>query len=182
MPTGYEMDKPDGMYFLTFTVVDWVDVFTRQCYRDIITDSLAYCRKEKGLKVWGYTIMSNHMHSILSATNGNLPAVVRDFKRHTASHILKKIQEPTESRRDWMLKRFEFAAKSSARCGQYQFWERSNRAKLCETMPFTLQKLDYIHANPVRAGLVERASDWVYSSASNYQYLPSKIEIDLLDW
>jgi REP element-mobilizing transposase RayT len=182
MPTGYEMDNPAGMYFLTFTVVDWVDVFTRKCHRDIVTDSLAYCRKEKGLKVWGYVIMSNHMHSILSAVNGNLPDVVRDFKRHTASKILKQIQEPVESRRDWMLKRFEFAAKSSARCGQYQFWERPNRAKICETQHFTQQKLNYIHLNPVRAGLVDYSHEWVYSSARNYLLQPGVIDIDLLEY
>jgi REP element-mobilizing transposase RayT len=58
-------------------------------------------------------IMSNHLHCILSAKNNNLPDILRDFKRHTASHILKAIQAPSESRRDWMLKRFEFAARSN---------------------------------------------------------------------
>jgi REP element-mobilizing transposase RayT len=129
MTTGYTIKDPTAAHFLTFTVVDWVDVFTRPRYCDIIIESLKYCRENKGLKIWGYTIMSNHMHSILGAENGNLPDVLRDFKRHTASKILKSIREEPESRRDWMLKRFEFAARSNVRNGQYQFWQHDNHAE-----------------------------------------------------
>ena len=91
-------------------------------------DSFDYCRKDKGLQIWAYVVMSNHVHCILSAVNGNLPDIIRDFKRHTASKILKEIKESTESRKDWMLKRFEFAAKSHKRNSELQFWthEMSN--------------------------------------------------------
>jgi REP element-mobilizing transposase RayT len=181
MTTGYKILKESATYFMTFTVVDWVDVFSRKVYRDIVMDSLTYCRAHKGLKVWGYIIMTNHMHCILSAVHNNLSGVLRDFKRHTASKILKEIASPAESRRDWMLKRFEFAAKSNVRNGQYQFWVHENHAIELTSAAFTAQKLDYIHLNPVRAGFVNKASDWIYSSASNYELKPSLIEIDLMD-
>ena len=84
MPTGYQIDNQDGLYFLTFQVIDWVDIFTRQSYRDIIIDSLTYCRQQKGLKVYAYVIMSNHIHAIMSTERSNLSDVIRDFKRHTA--------------------------------------------------------------------------------------------------
>lgn len=84
-------------------------------------ESFAYCRKQKGLQLWAYVIMSNHVHCIISAENGNLPEIIRDFKRHNASKILKEIKESNESRKDWMLKRFEFAAKSHKRNSELQF-------------------------------------------------------------
>src|SRR5689334_15113680 len=115
MTTGWQITNQSHAYFVTFTVVDWVDVFTRKVYRDIIIDSFKFCRQFKGLKIWGYVIMSNHVHCILSTANGNLSDVIRDFKRHTASAILNAITSPNESRRDWMMKRFEFMARSNGR-------------------------------------------------------------------
>ncbi|MGB4846624.1 MAG: transposase [Saprospiraceae bacterium] len=181
MTTGYYIDHPGNGYFLTFTVVDWVDVFTRKIYRDIVLDSFTYCRNHKGLQVWAYVIMSNHVHCILSAKNNNLPDILRDFKRHTASHILKAIQNPMESRRDWMMKRFEFAARRSIRSQPHQFWMHDNHAEELNTAEFTNQKLNYIHLNPVRAGLVDHPEDWNYSSARNYLYQPALMEIDIAD-
>jgi REP element-mobilizing transposase RayT len=181
MTTGYKIDFPSHAYFLTFTVVDWVDVFTRKAYRDILTDSFTYCRQFKALQIWAYVIMSNHVHCILSARNDNLSGILRDFKRHTASKILALIQSPQESRRDWMMKRFEFAAMSNVRNSAHQFWLHDNHAEILTTPSFALQKLNHIHLNPVRAGLVEKPEDWVYSSARNYLYLDSKMEVDLMD-
>ena len=181
MTTGYRIDHPSNAYFLTFTVVDWVDIFSRKIYRDIVIDSFKYCRSFKGLKVWGYVIMTNHVHSILIAQQNNLPDIIRDFKRHTASTILKSIQTPEESRRDWMMKRFEFAAKSNVRNSTHQLWTHDNRAKELVSEKFTMQKLDYIHLNPVRAGFVDKAEDWIYSSARNYLYLPALMDVDIMD-
>ena len=181
MTTGYLMDQPGETYFTTFTIVDWVDIFTRQVYRDIILDSLSYCRKEKGLKIFGYVVMTNHMHSIIRAKENNLPNVIRDFKRHTSHRILETMDRIHESRKDWMFKRFEFAARSNVRCGHYQVWEQSNHAEIILTEPFFRQKLSYIHMNPVRAGWVENPSDWLYSSARNYMGLPGLMDIDVVE-
>ena len=181
MTTGYRIDDPGAAYFLTFTVVDWVDIFTRQVYRDIVIDSFRFCRMEKGLKIWGYVIMSNHIHAILSADHKNLPTILCQFKRHTASTILKAIKNTPESRRDWMLKRFEFAARSNIRNAFHQFWEHDNHGKILLTLDFTLQKLDYIHLNPVKAGLVDKPEDWIYSSARNYACKKSILEVDVMD-
>ena len=125
--------------------------------------------------------MPNHMHCILSATNDNLPDILRDFKRHTASTILKTIQSHEESRRDWMMKRFEFSARSNIRNSEYQFWIHENHPEELITGKFTNQKLNYIHQNPVRAGFVEKPEDWLYSSASNYLCRPSVLEIDMIN-
>jgi len=181
MSTGYQIDDPSATYFLTFTVVDWVDIFSRKMYRDIIIDSFKYCRKNKGLQIWGYAIMTNHVHCILRAKNGNLPDLLRDFKRHTASKIIKAIGSPYESRKDWMLKRFEFASRKNSRDGFYQFWTHDNHAEVILTNDFFVQKLAYMHLNPVRAGWVEKPEDWLYSSMRNYAGLPALMEIDVSD-
>ena len=181
MSTGYKIGKDDHAYFVTLTVIDWVDIFTRKIYRDIILESLTYCRQEKGLRVWAYVIMSNHVHCILSSPHCNLSNIIRDFKRYTAIKILKSIRAQPESRRDWMLKRFEFAAKSSVRNGQHQFWMHNNHAEKLVSRKFVAQKLHYIHLNPVRAGWVEHTDEWMYSSARNYANKTSLIEIDHLE-
>ena len=182
MSTGYQIDNPAEPYFLTLTVVDWVDIFSRKIYRDIMLDSLAYCRAEKGLQVWGYMVMTNHVHCILRAKNGNLPDILRDMKRHTASKIIKAIASDTESRSDWMLKRFEFAARKNSRDSFYQFWQQNNHAEIILTHDFFCQKLNYIHQNPVRAGWVDKPEDWLYGSMRNYLGMPGLIEIDVSDF
>ncbi len=182
MSTGYQLDNPAEPYFLTLTVVDWVDIFSRKIYRDIMLDSLSYCRAEKGLQVWGYMVMTNHVHCILRAKNGNLPDILRDMKRHTASKIIKAIASDTESRSDWMLKRFEFAARKNSRDSFYQFWQQNNHAEIINTHEFFCQKLNYIHQNPVRAGWVDKPEDWLYGSMRNYLGMPGLIEIDVSDF
>ena len=182
MPTGYQVDYPAETYFLTFQVVNWVDIFTRKIYRDIILDSFAFCRKEKGLQLWGYVIMTNHVHCIMRAKEGNLPDLIHDFKRFTASKIIKTINQVAESRRDWMIKRFEFAAKYNSRNSQHQFWTHENHAEFIIHQPFFVFLLNYIHQNPVRAGWVARPEDWLYSSMRNYTGLPALIEIDVSDF
>ena len=149
------------MYYLTFQVIDWIDIFTRKCYCEIILDSLKYCRTNKGLQLWSYAIMTNHIHVIVSAKNEYLSAVVRDFKRHTAVSILKMIDSKKESRRHWMLNLFEFAAKKHKRNSKYQFWTHENHAISLESELFLRQKMAYIHLIPVRAGFVDHPNHWM---------------------
>ncbi len=125
--------------------------------------------------------MSNHLHMIVSAKNENLSAVIRDFKRHTARKILQTITTIRESRRTWMLDRFELAASRHKRNKQYQFWTHENHAIELTSYKFTCQKMAYIHLNPVRAGWVEKAEDWLYSSQRNYLDMEALLKIDLLD-
>jgi len=118
----------------------------------------------------------------MSAKEGNLPSIIKDMKRHTASKILKAIQAVPESRQDWMLKRFEFAARKNSRDSFFQFWLHNNHAELITTQEFFLQKLTYIHQNPVRAGWVEKPEDWLYSSMRNYLGMEALMEIDVSDY
>jgi REP element-mobilizing transposase RayT len=168
MKEGHIIRNQEKAYFITATVVDWIDVFTRRSYRDCIIDCFDYCIKNKGMILYGYVIMSNHIHMIIQSNNAALSDLVRDFKKFTAKTILEKIQTEPESRREWMLERFKLATESHTRNKNYQFWQYGNHAEEVYSEKFMWSKLDYIHMNPVRSGIVAKASDYVYSSASNY--------------
>ena len=168
MLDGYKIRDQSLPHFITATVVDWVDVFTRKNYRDIVIECLDFCIREKGMVLYGYVIMSNHIHMVVQSNNGELSNLIRDFKKFTATKILEKIQSEPESRREWILERFKLAAESHTRNKNYQFWKYGNHPEEIYSNTFMWSKLDYIHLNPVRAGIVEKASHYIYSSASNY--------------
>jgi len=178
MSQGYQIVNQSAIHYMTFQVVDWVDIFTRQVYRDIVLDSFRYSQKEKGLWLYAYVIMSNHIHLIAASKDGKLSDLVRDIKKFTAAKILKAIETETESRRDWLLKRFEFAARSKANMKASQFWTHENHAVEIFSDKFFFQKVDYIHLNPVRAGIVAKAEDYLYSSASNFMDKGGLINIE----
>lgn len=167
MSTGYQVYNQDGLYYLTFTIVDWVDIFTRKSYRDAIIDSLRFCINNKGLHVYGFVIMSNHVHIIARSSIGKLSDTIRDFKKFTANKILDIIQNEPESRRAWILHRFEWNAGQHRRNSEHQVWMHGSHAEEITTLSFFQQKLDYIHNNPVKAGWVEQEEHYLYSSAKS---------------
>ncbi|MDX2190866.1 MAG: transposase [Bacteroidota bacterium] len=112
MSEGYQIYDQNALYYLTFQIVDWVDIFTRETHKEIIVKSLDFCKKSKGLEIYGYVIMTNHIHIIARSKEGNrLSDTIRDLKKITANQLLEQIKLPTESRSEWLIKRFEFAAK-----------------------------------------------------------------------
>ena len=131
-------------------------------------DSLRYCQGNKGLEIYAFVIMSNHIHLLIRSDIGKLSDTIREFKSFTAKQILLAIDSESESRREWMLNLFEFAAKQHKRNEKYQIWTHENHAELIYSDKFIFQKMDYIHENPVRAGIVEKAEDYLYSSAGSF--------------
>lgn len=118
--------------------------------------------------LYGYVIMSNHIHMILQSNDRKLSDLLRDFKKFSAKTILDKIQNEPENRREWMLERFKLATESHVRNKNYQFWQYGNHAEEIFTEHFLWTKLDYINMNPVRAGIVSKIEDYIYSSARKY--------------
>ena len=105
---------------------------------------------------------------VVQSSDGELSDLLRDFKKFTATKIIEKIKSDPESRREWMLERFKLATESHSRNKNYQFWQYGNHPEEIYSHKFMWSKFDYIHLNPVRAGIVRKASHYVYSSASNY--------------
>lgn len=170
--TKYKFANPEGIYFVTFAVVHWVDVFTRNIYRDILLDSFRYCIKEKGLIIYGFVIMSNHVHLLIGKkADQSLSAIMRDMKKFSSVKIIREIIEnPVESRKLWMLKLFADTGKANTNNTHYQLWQQENHPIEIEPHSNMFdQKLNYIHQNPVKAGWVNESSAYVYSSASNYE-------------
>ena len=182
MSRNYKFHNPNGIYFVSFATVHWVDIFTRQPYFDILEESVTYCRKHKGLELFAYCFMPNHIHFIFRSKLGNPSGLLRDFKRHTSKKMIAAIKEnPKESRREWMLELFEKAGTRKTNTGRYQFWQHHNKPIELWSASVLQQKLDYIHYNPVAAGLVTQAEDWKYSSARNFNGDASVLEIDRMD-
>ncbi|MDH7461608.1 transposase [Chitinophagaceae bacterium 26-R-25] len=179
---GFRIRDQFATHFLTFTVEGWIDIFSRQRYRDIILESFKFCIAKKGLRLHAYVIMSNHVHVIWTATEKSLSDIMRDFKTFTSKEILRSIADKgqVESRRDWLLYMFEFFGKRTNANDKYKLWSGNNHPEIIYSVDFMRTKLDYIHNNPVRAGIVQNPSDYLYSSASNYEGKSGLIEMDLL--
>lgn len=129
MSKAYKIHNKDGVYFISFATVGWVDVFTRKEYKNIIVDSLRYCQKQKGLVLHAWCIMTNHVHLIISAKEGfALADILRDMKKFTSKQIVKAIAEnPYESWKDWMLEMFRKAGNINSNNKFYQFWRQDNK-------------------------------------------------------
>jgi REP element-mobilizing transposase RayT len=154
-----------GLFFVTFTVVGWIDVFSRREFADEVVKNLKFCQEKKGLEIYAWCIMMNHMHMIISAKEGKkLSHILRDFKSYTATRLLDMIaNNPQESRKEWMMYLFKYFGQPSGQ--QLQFWQHTNYAVDLYSVDVIDQKVDYIHMNPVRAGYVTEPQFYPYSSA-----------------
>jgi REP element-mobilizing transposase RayT len=176
MSDKYKIWDQRKAYFLTLTVVGWIDVFTRKNHKLTVINSLKYCQKEKGLVIFGYCLMPSHLH-LISRTESDftLSDILRDFKKFTSKAIIKEIIDESESRRDWMLNYFSSAGEIDKT--KYKLWQEGNHPEEINSNRFFNEKLEYIHKNPVEELIVERPEEYFFSSARNYADLDSPLEI-----
>ena len=155
-------------YFITFTVINWLDIFLKEGYTNILIDSIKYCQQNKGLEVYAYCIMPSHVHMIAAAKDGSLGSILRDMKKHTSKQIVKAIEENnSDSKRELFLNQFYTAAKNSNRHKKHSFWQEANYPVELYSDKFIIQKETYIHMNPVKAGIVSKHEYYRLSSASD---------------
>ena len=181
MSTGYKIHEKDGAHFLTFQVVGWVDLFSRRDYRDVVIDSFKYCQQNKGLNLFAFVIMSNHIHLLAQSEVGDLSGFIRDFKRYTSKRFVEIMESGKESRSEWMGMVFKYHAKLKDN-QTHQVWTHENHAEHIYSQKFIEQKVQYIHNNPVRSGIVLNPEDYLYSSARNYAGLESVIDVIEVDF
>lgn len=170
MSRNYKFNNPKAPYFVSFSVVEWLDVFTRNEYKEILLDSLTYCQKEKGMEIYSWCIMSNHVHLIYRSL-GEIPPeqILGDFKRYTSKAVVKAIElNYRESRKEFLLSAFRRNGTKTSNVMKNQFWRHDNKPIELWSQRVISQKIDYIHNNPVNQGLVFRPEDYVYSSAVDY--------------
>ena len=183
MPSKYKFHDPGGTYFITMTIVEWVDVFTRSIYKDILVDSLIYSIDKKGLILHAWVIMSNHAHLIISAKQDfKLSDILRDLKKFTSKKIIKEIENnKIESRKKWMIPIFKKHGSKNPNNQIFQFWQQDNHPVELSTNEMIDQRLNYLHNNPVKAQIVDNAEHYTYSSAIDYTGRNGLIQIEFLD-
>lgn len=183
MSRNYQIQDEDKLHFLTLTVVQWLDVFTRPFYKDIITESLKFCQEKKGLELFAWCIMTNHLHIIARAKEGyKLSDIIRDFKKFTSKQIVQEMnKDSTESRREWMLWVFKRMGHKNGNNQKHQFWQQNNNPIALTSNKMMEERLEYIHQNPVKAGFVWEAKDYPYSSATDYSGTKGMLPINFIE-
>jgi REP element-mobilizing transposase RayT len=168
---GYQIRDQFAVHFITFSVVEWIDVFTRKIYADMVVESLKFCQTNKGLRVHAWCIMSNHVHLIISTQEPiTLSEVLRDFKKFTSSNIIKAIENNMqESRRNWMLWIFKKVGEKNKRNENYQFWQQDNHPIECSTIEILQSKMKYLHENPCPFGYDTTEANAVLQTALSYK-------------
>ena len=165
-----------SIYYITSVTYNRLKIFTQPAFVILLIDSLNYYRYQYSCKIIGYVIMPDHVHLlILPRDEKAVTDFMRDFKRFTSGRIAR--QAKVEGKIDW-LSIFESAGTETDRA-EYKVWQDSFWEQSIYTKHFLKQKLDYIHLNPVRAGIVESAAEYPYSSHRNYYLNDNQlIEID----
>jgi len=181
MSTKYKFRTKDNLYFVSFSVVYWIDLFVREEYCNIVIDSLKFCQSNKGLEIYAWCIMSSHLHLIISSHNANLEDIMRDLKSHTSRELKKSIKQNSgESRKEWILWLMERAGKKNSNNKDFQLWQQDNHPIELSSNEMIEQKKEYIHNNPVKAGLVWEAEHYKYSSAIDYSGGEGLLNISIL--
>jgi putative transposase len=161
MSIKYKFQDQQQLHFITFAVVNWIDLFIRNEYKDILLQSWRHCQLNKGLEIYGWCIMTSHVHLIIGSHGEKMEDIMRDMKKHTSLALKAAIKNhPGESRREWMLWMMERAGKKNSQNVNFQLWQQDN---------------------PAVAGIVDRPEDYLYSSARDYCGIPGLIEINLVD-
>lgn len=172
MSRKYKIRDQEKLYFVTFTVIHWIDVFIRNEYKHVFLDSIRYCQKHKGLEVSAWCIMTSHVHMIVGTQyTHKLENIIRDLKSYTSRQIRKLLEDKGligESRREWMYWMMKRAGLKNGNNKDFQFWQQHNHHIELSSNKLLDNKLDYIHYKPVEAGFVESPEMWQYSSAGDY--------------
>ena len=180
MSRKYKFKDPSGVYFVSFATINWIDVFTRRLYKESIVESLNYCIQNKGLVVYAWVIMSNHVHLIISSNGNPMEDILRDLKKFTSKAIITAITEnQQESRKAWMLWMFERVGQKNGNNSKYQFWQQHNQPEILNNPNSVERAMDYIHNNPVTAGFVDNPVNYPYSSAVDYTEGKGRVNITL---
>ena len=179
MSRKYKFYNKEGLYFVSFATINWIDVFIRDYYNWEMIESLDFCRKNKGMEIYAWCIMPSHVHLIFRAKESNPSDLLRDFKTFTSKKIRKLIEDnPQESRKEWMLWMMERAGTKNSNVKGMQFWQQHNKPIELWSPKVIDQKVNYIHDNPVEAGFVNEPYHWKYSSAIDYSGGKGLLEID----
>jgi putative transposase len=170
--TRYRIWEKEQPHFLTCTVVGWLPVFTRSETVQIVLDSWRFLQAENRLTLYGYVILENHLHLI--ASSPDLSKEIKNFKSFTARQIIDLLElrraKELLDQLQWRKARYKVESR-------YQLWQEGSHPQQIQDEEMMLQKLEYMHNNPVERGYVDEPAHWRYSSARNYARQPGLIEV-----
>jgi REP-associated tyrosine transposase len=172
-----------GCYYLTFNVTDWTDIFVKPVFKQIIAESLNYFVAKKGLIVYGWCLMTNHLHLIATASKDfNLTPLANEYKEFTSKIILADIDAESKVRRNWIMKNFADRGNLLRLTEKFQVWQANINPIYIdsENLDILNEHLDYIHSHPVRERIVSKPEDYIYSSARDYAGLKGLVNITMV--
>lgn len=161
--TRYKIYNEQQPHFLTMTIVDWMPLFINKEIVSILFDSIKFMQNERSLSLYAFVVMEHHLHFI--ASNDHLDKTIKEFKSFTARNIIDYLRERNSTA---LLEKLKGAKLSHKKESTYQVWQEGNHPEEIISEKMLIQKIEYIHNNPVRRGYVDEPSQWRYSSARNY--------------
>jgi REP-associated tyrosine transposase len=170
MRSRYRINNENAAHFITSTIVEWLPVFTTAACCDILVQSFEYTRAQKGLKIHAWVIMDNHFHAIVSGPD--LSRAITDLKKFTAHALLERLKAEG---RQWLLNQLAYFCAAHKQASAHQVWQEGVHPQSILSDEIMLQKLEYLHNNPVKRGLVAAPEHWRYSSA--HEWLPAAMPV-----
>jgi putative transposase len=182
MSRKYKFYNSEGVYFVSFAAVYWIDVFIREEYCTIFIDTLKHYQKEGRLELYTYCIMPSHIHLMFRDKIKEPEILLVHIKRYSSKNIQNSISKnPQESRKEWILWMLERSAYKTSNVNKRMLWQHHNKPIELWSVDVIRQKLKYIHNNPLKSGFVTQPEHWKYSSAVNYAGGKGMIDVILLE-
>jgi putative transposase len=175
MSEAYKARDDSKAYFITFTIVHWIELFSNEDFARIIIDSIRFCQQNKGLELYAYCIMPSHVHLIGRSKDRKINEVIRDIKKFTSVQIIKLIKESNVFVK--YLPVFYCESARRKRNEKYKVWQDGYHPIEMFSKRIFVQKLNYIHNNPVEAGIVNKPVEYKFSSAQNYAGLEGVLDV-----
>ncbi len=172
----FQEDDTNIPHFLTCTVLNWIPIFASPAVTQVVLDSLTFLQENGRMNLFAYVILENHLHMV--AASDDLVKEVGDFKSHTARQIIDLFKERNARK---ILEQLHFFRKQHKHDRPYQLWQEGSHPEQIQGVDMMLQKIEYIHNNPVKRGYVDQQEHWRYSSARNYAGLEGSIEVTI-EW
>ena len=169
MSRKYKFWDTSCIYFISFATVLWIDVFTRNEYKEELIKCWQHCQEKKGLEIYAWCIMPSHVHMLIRSVDKPLEGIVRDMKSYTSTQLRKLIKEHgQENRREWIMWMMEREGKRNGNNKDWQFWQQHNQPIEIVNQKMYDEIVWYIHQNPVVSGFAYEPKQWIYSSAKGY--------------
>lgn len=157
MRSAYKVHNRNAVYFITSTIIDWIEIFTSEKYFNILIEAINFYILKNSLTVYAYVIMKNHFHLICKSEN--LTETVRLIKSYTAKKIINELEN--ENKTDLLI-RFKENKKEYKVGRTHQIWQEGFHPKEMINNEVLKQKIEYINSNAVRSNFCVKPSDWKY--------------------